>query len=145
LWACLDAAWKELTDSQGADPARWGLRPLRAFELTHPVAGAVRALRPIFSRGPFHAPGDADTIRVGSVAPGDDGAGRVTAAFYRAVYDMGGGESGWAHVPGQSGHPASPNYADLVQGWLDGNLEPMAFGQAPAGSRRLILEPGKPL
>lgn len=142
LWSCLDSAWQELSAAQDDDPTRWGLRPLRAFELTHAIAGAVSVLRPIFSRGPFHAPGDADTVRVGIVTAGDRGRGRITAAFYRAVYDLGGGWSGWAHVPGQSGHPASSHYADLTEGWLSGHLETQPLGEPPAGRRHLVLEPG---
>jgi penicillin amidase len=140
IWTALRQAWTELGSRQGSDPARWALRPLRGFWLEHPLAGAVGALRPILSRGPFHVPGDADTIRVGSVSS-SDGAARVTSAFYRAVYDLGGGRSGWCLVPGQSGQPGSRNYADLIEGWLAARLEPLPFGETPPG-RRLILEPG---
>lgn len=142
LWSALQLGWAELLGAQGGDPARWRLRPLRAFALSHVLADAVGALRPILSRGPFHAPGDADTVRVGTVSAAGAGPGRITAAFYRAVYDLGGGRSGWAHVPGQSGHPASVNYADLTEGWLDGQLDTLPFGAVPAGRRRLVLEPG---
>jgi penicillin amidase len=142
LWSALEGAWGELAAAQGSDPARWRLRPLRTFALSHVLADAVGALRAILSRGPFQAPGDADTVRVGTVSAADGGPGRITAAFYRAVYDLGGGRSGWGHVPGQSGHPASPNYADLTNGWLAGQLDALSFGEAPVGRRRLVLEPG---
>ena len=67
---------------------------------------------------------------------------RVDQFFYRAVYDLSGESgSGWCHAPGQSGHPASSNYADLVDGWLQARLEPLPFGEAPPSGRRLVLEP----
>jgi penicillin amidase len=142
LWTALHQAWTELGDRQGEDPSRWTLWSARAFHLEHPLAGAVRALRPILSRGPFHAPGDADTIRVSALGGSDGGARRVTSAFYRAVYDLAGTRSGWCHVPGQSGQPASHNYADLIDGWLDARLEPLPFGETPPGSL-LVLEPAR--
>ncbi|MGI8608354.1 MAG: penicillin acylase family protein [Candidatus Dormibacteria bacterium] len=130
--------WSALADASNRGAREGGGR--RRFTISHPLADAAGALRPIFSRGPFSAPGDADTVRVGAV--GGAAPGRLTAAFYRAVYDMGSSSrSGWCQVPGQSGHPASPNYADLVDGWLQARLEPLSFGQAPTPGRRLVLEP----
>ena len=132
LWSSLAGAG-EIAARAGADHRR--------FTLSHPLADAVRALRPVFSRGPFRSPGDADTVRVGALR-GSGPATRITAAFYRAVYDMSEGSgSGWCAVPGQSGHPASHNYADLVDGWLQARLEPLPFGGTPPGGRRLVLEP----
>ena len=142
VWGALEAAWDDVAKAQGADPTRWGLRRVREFRLDHALAGAVGALRPVLSRGPFQAPGDEDTVRVGTVTAAEGEASRLTAAFYRAVYDLGGDESGWCHTPGQSGHPASRNYADLVQGWLQARLQPLPFGRAPEGSR-LVLEPAE--
>lgn len=132
LWVALATA---------ATPLRSAATSRRAFTLSHPLADAVGALRPLLSRGPFVSPGDADTVRVGALSGGGS-AWRLTAAFYRAVYDLGGdSRSGWSHVPGQSGHPASKNYADLVEGWLQARLEPLPFGAAPAPGRRLVLVP----
>ncbi|MDQ6747139.1 MAG: penicillin acylase family protein, partial [Candidatus Dormibacteraeota bacterium] len=51
IWASLEDSWRELRRTQGADPARWSLRPLRAFQFEHPLAAAVTALRPVLSRG----------------------------------------------------------------------------------------------
>lgn len=135
LWDSLGAAWRALLQTQGADPARWSLRPLQGFTLSHPLAGAVRALGPILNRGPFCIPGDADTIRVGTVSLGPSGERRVASAFYRAVYDLGDShQSGWSSAPGQSGHPASPHYADAVEDWLQARLDPLPLGQdAPRG------------
>ncbi|HEV1998007.1 MAG TPA: penicillin acylase family protein [Candidatus Dormibacteraeota bacterium] len=131
LWSAIDAAATHQEPAGGQ----------RRFSLSHPLAEAVGALRPVLSRGPFVSPGDSDTVRVGALS-GSAPSARLTAAFYRAVYVMGtDSRSGWTHVPGQSGHPASPNYADLVDGWLRARLDPLPFGEAPASGRRLVLEP----
>ncbi|MFN2464706.1 MAG: penicillin acylase family protein [Candidatus Dormibacteria bacterium] len=140
LWVSLDQAWAELAATQGTSPSAWRLGSLRAFAFEHPLAQAVSALRPVLSRGPFQAPGDADTVRVGTVTAADSGPGKVTAAFYRAVYDLRGEGSSWGHAPGQSGHPGSANYADLIDGWLAARSEPLPFGATPPG-RRLVLGP----
>jgi penicillin amidase len=142
LWAGLAAAWDALEREQGPDAGRWRLGRARAFHLTHALAEAVPALGPVLNRGPFRTPGDADTVRVGVVSPGALGRGRVSAAFYRAVYDLSdAGGSAWSHVPGQSGHPASPNYADSLGSWLAAELEPMPWGRAAPGGRLLVLRP----
>jgi penicillin amidase len=134
LWASLE---------EGMAPAGRATRNEPQFSIQHPLADAVGALRPVLSRGPFRSPGDADTVRVGAVS-GVGASSRLTAAFYRAVYDLGdGARSGWCHVPGQSGQPASQNYADLVEGWLQVRLEPLPFRNVPAGGRRLVLEPAE--
>ena len=142
LWECLDAAWTSLEQAQGPDPARWSLRPTQQFTLAHPLAGAVRALAPILNRGPFVTPGAGDTVRVGTVSSAVGGDRRVTSAFYRAVYDLSDAQrSGWSTVPGQSGHPASPHYADMIEDWLVVRLQPMTMGQAPPEGDRLALRP----
>ena len=141
LWVSLDSAWQGLEQSQGADPARWSLRSSRQFTLVHPLAGAVGALAPILNRGPFRIPGDADTVRVGTISAGAAGDRRVTSAFYRAVYDLSDGRrSGWSTTPGQSGHPASPHYADMIDNWLAARLEPLPVGEAPPAGARLVLK-----
>jgi len=140
LWESLAAAHDSLAGSQGAAADRWGLRTLKRFTLSHPLAGAVGSLAPILNRGPFSTPGDADSVRVGAVSVAPGGMGRLTSAFYRAVYDLGEPHrSGWSAVPGQSGHPASPHYADGVEDWLQARLQPLAFGQAGPGGPALVL------
>ena len=61
-------------------------------------------------------------------------------AFYRAVYDLGDlRRSLWMAVPGQSGQPASPHYADLIQAWLAGRLEPIHPREGEAVERVDLL------
>jgi acyl-homoserine lactone acylase PvdQ len=53
----------------------------------------------------------------------------ATAAICRAVYDLGEwSQSVISHSPGQSGHPASPNYGDLIDDYLGGRSQQMDFG-----------------
>jgi len=140
VWDSLAAAWGKLQAEQGADPGRWSLQAGQRFALSHPLAGAFAALAPVFNRGPFSVPGDGDTPRVGSVSVSGSGERRLTSAFYRAVYDLSeGGRSSWSHLPGQSGHPASPNYADGIAAWLEVRPEPMSMDQAAPEGAHLVL------
>ena len=47
-------------------------------------------------------------------------------------------------VPGQSGHPMSPHYADNIQGWLNGEYHPMLFDREAVlkeADATLVIEP----
>ncbi|MFN2464323.1 MAG: penicillin acylase family protein, partial [Candidatus Dormibacteria bacterium] len=137
LWDALRSSWATLERQQGPDPRRWSIAGERRFTFTHALAETLSALGPVLSRGPFEVPGDRSTVRVGWVA-----SGRVTSAFYRAVYDLGQlPRSAWISAPGQSGHPASPHYADTVPRWLRAELEPMAEDPAAPGGHLLVLRP----
>jgi penicillin amidase len=141
LIAATAATMAELRRRHGSDRAGWRWGDAHKLRFEHPIAAAVPALGRILSRGPFPSRGDNDTIRLswhgatnGIMAP-------VTSAFWRAVYDL----EDWSrsvgsHAPGQSGHPASRHYADLIDGWLNMKPAPLRFGIQPDGDR-LVLRP----
>jgi penicillin amidase len=140
----LAAAVKDLGAIIGTDPSRWRWGDLHKTRFEHPLASAVRALSPILSRGAYPSRGDNDTVWLswrgvtsGILAP-------VTSAFWRAVYDPGDWRRSVAGFgPGQSGHPGSRHYADLVADWLGGRPRPLAFDAGP-GADRLRLRPRTP-
>lgn len=120
----LAAAVREL----GPDPARWRRGARHRIRLVHALEG-LPGLRRALSRGPFPAGGDADTVSVLAAAPA---AGRDTmiGPALRAVWDLGDDdEARIALCPGQSGHPASPHYDDLLPGWLRGAYVPLALSR----------------
>ncbi len=141
----------ELTRRQGDDPSRWrwGREARVLFE--HPLAAAVGVLAPILNRGPYEGRGDTDTVRLAGRGFGEGVVSPTTSAFCRAVYDVGDwSQSVFSHAPGQSGHPASPNYGDLVSGWLEGRPLPLAFGDGDGSAEdlarvlRLVPAPADP-
>jgi penicillin amidase len=123
----------------------WGTHHRVAFR--HPLAAAFPALRRLFDRGPFPIGGDFDTIHQAGSSAGAGLISRAWAPFYRAVYDTSDwGASRAIHAPGQSGHPASAHYADLIPDWLALRLRPMPFGHAyeaalPGPVQHLIIKP----
>ena len=73
----------------------------------------------------------------------------TTGAICRAVYDLADwSQSVISHSPGQSGHPASPNYDDMIGDYLKGRPQVMDFGpgshdRAGTNQRSLRLVPRK--
>ena len=121
----LRAAIDRLTRELGGDwrEWRWGRLHTRAFP--HPF---VREL-------------DLPTVERSG------GAGTVAAdgATYREILDVGDWDRSLAvNVPGQSGQPGSPYYANLLPLWADNQYFPLAFTSTAvdaAAAHRLRLEP----
>jgi penicillin amidase len=134
LWQALTETLAQVAARQGPDPAawRWGAEVPVRFQ--HPIAAALPVLGGILNRGPYEGSGDTDTVRLSGRGYGEGVVASTTSAFLRVVYDVGGwSRSVFSHPPGQSGHPASPNYDDLIPGWLECRPLPLAFGEAAPG------------
>jgi penicillin amidase len=71
----------------------------------------------------------------GFVAHGGDYTG-VWGPSFRLLADAADPtRSRWQHMTGQSGHPGSPHYDDLLEPWLNGSTN--RFGQPAAATLRL--------
>jgi penicillin G amidase len=127
----------------GPDPARWRRGRLHRLRLAHGL-DAIPRLGRFLARGPFPAGGDADTVNVLAPAAGVAPDAMIGASM-RAVYDLADPDGTLvALVPGQSGHPASPHYDDLLPGWLRGEYVPLATDRARVealAEARLVLAP----
>jgi penicillin amidase len=152
LREAFEEAVEILGESCGSDPRGWSWGALHVADLRHPL-GRVGALRGALNRGPYPAGGDANTIQLAAFGSGrSDTSGRpffgpvTTGPNYRFVVDTGDWEKAWSLVsPGQSGHPASPNYDDQIGLWRNVRYRPMVFGLKTArlaAKHRLVLEPG---
>src|SRR5215204_835565 len=155
LREAFEEAVEILGESCGSDPRGWSWGALHVVGLRHPL-GRVGALRGALNRGPYPAGGDANTVRLAAFGSGrSDTSGRpffgpvTTGPNYRFVVDTGDWEKAWSLVsPGQSGHPASPNYDDQIGLWRNVRYRPMVFGLKTAqlaAKHRLVLEPGASL
>jgi penicillin amidase len=106
--------------------------------LEHPL-GSVKALAPIFNRGPFPWGGDGNTVsQAGGASP-------MVVASLRAAIPVGDWEDARFALPGgQSGNPFSPHYDDMLPFWQRGEGVPIAWSieaQAAATVARLNLSP----
>jgi penicillin amidase len=105
-------------------------RRYHRLRLQHPLGG-IPGLGRVANRGPFSAPGDADTVWQTSqfINPNNDHA--MVGPSHRHVVDMADIDRSVAVLcGGQSGHPASPHYADQVDLWRRGEVRAAPFTRA---------------
>jgi penicillin amidase len=135
----LGEAWRDLAGRLGRDSSGWSWGTMHRAFFDHPLAASPAA------RAVLNAP---DVPRGGdSTTPNATGSGaRQTAgASFREVIDV----SDWdrsmtINVPGASGQPGSPHYADLLPLWAEGRYHPLAFSRKAVESYaadRLMLLP----
>lgn len=96
-------------------------------------------------RGPFPVGGDSDTPCQTSLRAESPYDNHGAAATFRQIVDLGDLAQSWVLVPpGQSGHPGSPHYDDMIRPWLQGEYIPMLWTRAQVEAElqgRLRLDP----
>ncbi len=147
LQECIALTVVELRERLGKDPRSWTYGRLHRLTLRHPL-GSVPALSPVFNRGPWPANGDGDTVCMGH-DPRDTAAGPLfVAPSYRQICDTSDWDASLSVLPGgQSGHPGSRHYNDMVQLWRSGKYHPMLWSRErieEATVDTLILAPDTP-
>ncbi|HEU0121221.1 MAG TPA: penicillin acylase family protein [Bryobacteraceae bacterium] len=128
----LDAVVAEFEKGLGKDRTRWQYGNLHFLHLRHPAGEKS------WDRGPLPLGGDAHSINV-AAGPGY----RVTlGASFRMLLDVADWDrSRMTNMPGESGDPSSPHYADLLDDWSNGRYHPMPFTRqaVEAATRERIL------
>jgi penicillin amidase len=131
-----------LRTEHGPMPQDWAWGKLRPLTLEHPVC-AVKALAPVFNRGPYAWGGDGNTVSQAS-GGGRPGVPQVIASLRFAV-ECGDWDNAHFVLPGgQSGNPFSKHYDDMVPLWLRGKGVPIPWSPqavAAATLETLRLEP----
>jgi len=128
LLAALDDAVEELTEALGDDVAGWRWGALHKARFAGALA-RVPDLSPLFTAGEVEVGGDEQTVNQGLFEPGWS-YDAVVIPSWRQILDP----SDWdasvgSHTVGQSGHPASPHFADLLEFWSKGGHHPMPFSR----------------
>lgn len=142
----LGDALKYLETNIAFDMNKWQWGKLHRATLPH-VLGAVKPLDKIFNRGPFPSGGDTSTVWQAAFVPQmpiPDNS--ISAPSWRQILDL----SDWdasrgIHPTGQSGHPASRHYADMLPLWLKGKHHPLLWSREKIMQQRegiLRLEVG---
>jgi penicillin amidase len=125
LESAITAGLVALRAAQGNDPAGWRWGKLNTSQMPHPLVRAYD-IPPVERHG---------------------GAGFVAAvgATYREIIDMGDPDASVAtNVPGQSGQPGSPFYANLVDSFGRGEYFQLAFTRGAVekvAAHKLVLRP----
>jgi penicillin amidase len=126
LDAALTAAVEELREQLGTDISRWQYGKIHRMTYSHAL-GAIKPLRKFFNRGPFPVGGDADTVNVGVTLPTQPQE-VTTVPSYRQIINLADLTTSLSsHAPGQSGHPVSKHYDDLIEMALTVSHHPMLF------------------
>jgi penicillin amidase len=127
LLAALRETVDRLTERLGPDLDSWTWGQLHTLTLRHPL-GAKRPLDRLFNRGPFPMGGDADTVWNSQIASHDPENTELPMIGppFRFIADLGDlSRSLGQLLPGQSGQPTSPHYADNIAEWLAGEYHPL--------------------
>jgi penicillin amidase len=131
-------AWFELSSQLGASRRkwRWGRLHQIGFRPFAPVPGDLVP-------GPFELGGSGDTVATAEYAPAAPFDVRL-ASLFRFAVDAARLDRSWvALAPGQSEHPRHPHFADAIDGWLAGRLEPLDLGGEAGDGPPLVLEPAR--
>jgi penicillin amidase len=145
LQQALTQALKELKEKFGPDMNQWKWGNVHLLTFRHPLSSAHPALG-ILNRGPFGVPGGNDTVNAlwRYALDGYDCYGGVS---YRQIIDVSEFSNSIAiFAPGQSGHPLSDHYADLIDLFLEGKYHPMLFHRTDVEKEKkhtLFLKPEK--
>lgn len=131
----LHDALKFLEENIAFDMRQWQWGKLHRATFPH-LLGAMKPLDKIFNRGPYPYGGDTSTVWQAAFVPTmpiPDNA--VFSASWRQILDLSDWDASRAiHTTGQSGHPASRHYADMLPLWLKGAHHPLLW------SRKKILQ-----
>ncbi len=115
----------------GDDVMEWQWGKVHPVAFNHPL-GAQKPLDRIFNRGPYPFGGDTNTVWQSGYNPRlpFSSEGGFTASW-RQILDLGDWDASLGvHAPGQSGHPASKHYDDLIPLWRKGEYHPLPWSRA---------------
>jgi penicillin amidase len=130
----LEQSVAELAARFGPDPSAWRWGEAHVARFDHPVLRFVPGLGDLV-RLEIPTPGDGETVNRGTTRSG--GAqpfAHVQGAAFRGVFDLGGRDAALLTIAGgQSGHPLSPHWGDMMLRWRDGvTVTPGTAGGDPA-------------
>src|SRR5256712_40011 len=123
----LESAVGELRSRLGDEVSRWQWGRLHQQHFRHPL-GEVRGLDRIFNRGAVPMGGDANTVWQAAYVPYHGHDVESFTASWRQIIDLADFNTSRATLPsGQSGHPGSRHYADMISPWRRGEYHPMLW------------------
>jgi penicillin amidase len=140
----LERALDVLEERYGRDPGRWRWGRVHGVEFAHPFGEANPLFRRIFNRF-VEIGGASETVTQTGYLPTAPFKG-TWGPVYRMLADLGDPRrSRWQLTTGQSGHPGSSHYDDLIDGWREGRTNPVYLDEhelrAAGGVRQLRLDP----
>jgi penicillin amidase len=139
--SAFERAVRELAAELGTDPAAWRWDARHGVVWRHELGAALPLLGRWLDRGPYAWGGGSATVGRAS-SRYDRGLVATHGATVRVAAELSRPIRLHAVIAGgQSGHPASPHYADQIDVWLRGDLEPIARTAADVDGSELVLMP----
>lgn len=116
----------ELRSKLGPDMKNWRWGAFHVAEFKHPLSTSD-AMRAVFDLKPIARGGDSSTV---NATGGGSNFRQSNGASFREILDLSDWDNSVAiNVPGQSGQPTSPHYADLLPLWAEGRYFPMLYSR----------------
>jgi penicillin amidase len=144
LASALEDAIYYLRTAVGEDMSQWTWGRIHQTGFNHAL-GAVKPLDKIFNRGPHPYGGDTNTVWQAAYVPQLPISTNGSSASWRQIIDVSDWDASRAvHTTGQSGHPASAHYDDMIPLWLKGEYHPLLWSREKVEANaegRLVLEP----
>jgi penicillin amidase len=142
----LDAAYRDATARFGPDTGEWAWGRMHRTAFAHPLrAQAGGALATAMAMPQFQMGGSGDTTN--NTMYFDSRYNVDLGGAYRQVIDVGNWDaSTMTNAPGQSGHPGSPFYSNMLAGWARGERFPLLFSRDRIEANRVMtirLVPGQ--
>jgi penicillin amidase len=142
LREALDAALDELTTTLGEGMAYWRWGDLHRIRFAAGMA-RVPELTELLTAGEMELGGDEQTVLQGMFEP-ERSYRVVVAPSWRMIVDLADLDASVGMLaPGQSGHPGSPHFRDLLEHWARGELHPLPYSRpavegSAEGTLRLV-------
>jgi penicillin amidase len=129
----LEATVAWLRTKLGPDPSAWQWGRLHQARFNHALGRAAPALDLLLhlNRGPIPIGGDLDTLAQSGVSPWRPYDAATFMVSYRQIFDVGNWDEGLFILPtGQSGHPGSPHYDDMLGSWRRVEYRQLLFSRS---------------
>jgi penicillin G amidase len=125
-------------------PRRWRWGRVHQLPLEHSL-GRRKPLNLLFNAGVLEVGGDTDTVLQTAYIPAEPYRTKAWSPSWRQILDVGDWDaSTGVHFPGQSGHPGSRHYRDLMEDWRRNRQHPLDWSpEAVQAATRttLVLTP----
>jgi penicillin amidase len=133
-------ALDDLEERHGDDPAGWCWGRVHGIHFAHAMGAGDSPPARLFDRllgRRRPCGGGHETVNAVGFVPHEGSFTGIYGPSYRLLADLADPDASlWQHMTGQSGHPGSPHYDDLVDAWLEGRANPV--GQ-PADSTLTLV------
>ena len=126
----LASAVAELSEKLGDEVSTWQWGKLHKQHFKHALGG-VKGLDRVFNRGPVPVGGDANTVWQAAYAPYHGYDLNSFTASWRQIIDLADFNRSQAILPsGESGHPGSRHYSDMLPMWKNVEYHAMPWDRA---------------